>query len=128
MATSARAYVKFYPEATERVRRGMIGSLQEAGRFLRDEIKKVISIKGNGVPAPRGKPPHFQTGKLYRSVRWEKSHKYGIKVTAGMIYGLYLEYGVHPFMRRTIWANRAIIRKILGTQKGIDMSSNKGKV
>lgn len=122
----AKAWVKFYPEAGERVKRGMIGNLADAGKFLRDQVKKSIAVHGNGIPSRPGKPPHYQTGRLWRSVRWERKNVYGVSVIANAPYGIFLEYGTskmaaRPYLRPAIWNNRAVIRKILGTKKGIDI-------
>lgn len=124
----ARAYVKFYPDVVDKVKRGMIGNLEDAGRYLRDEVRKSISTQGSrGIHSKPYHPPFRQSGKLMRSVRWEKVNKYGIRVVANVLYGIFLEFGTRkmsprPFLRPAIWNNRARIRKILGAKKGISIS------
>lgn len=118
------------------VRRGMTKNLTAAGRALKAEVKRVISVSGRTVsfhttrtgnvkktlgakgssPSEPGEPPHKQTGRLIRSL-FSKLANRGKAVRVGGK-GAALEYGTRkmaarPFLRSTLAKMQSQLASIL---------------
>lgn len=104
-----------------------IAGINRASKFLQDELKVILNIPNSGVrktrtrntsagkkgssytvypdPAKPGDPPRKRTGNLQQNVLRdppEPKEMYArVGITRNAKYGLYLEIGNHPWLKRT---------------------------
>lgn len=92
------------------MRAGATKALHQLGKAMVADVQARISTMGHGVPSPPGMPPHYQTGELYGSIRYEvNAGTMVVTLIADTPYAFYLEYGTErmaprPFMRAGVYA------------------------
>jgi hypothetical protein len=111
---------KNFGQLSAKLHRQMVLRLDEAGRTVRDEVRHSISIPGYGEPSPPGRPPHLQSGDLWRSYGHEVDvARMTVRIGSPLPYALVLELGLSPIaaprphLRRALYAVQADLRAIL---------------
>lgn len=76
----------------------------DVANMFAGEVRRLISVEGNGFPSDPGQPPHKQTGNLLDSIGILKfalvANGAEIQVGAQAGYSAFLEYGTRKMMAR----------------------------
>jgi hypothetical protein len=111
---------KDFGKLSDKLHRQMVLRLDEAGRTVRDEVRHSISIPGYGEPSPPGKPPHLQSGDLWKSYgHTVDPAAMTVRIGSPLSYALILELGLEPVkaprphLRRALYSMQADLRAIL---------------
>jgi hypothetical protein len=125
MNVTVRVQVRWHgPALVRAVHSGLARNLNDAGQFLRREVRRDIAIQGSYVPPVHsrpGDPPYRQSGDLIRSyfVHVDR-HALFAQVGSPLDYSRFLELGTsrmapRPHLRRALLLRGPLIAAIVCT-------------
>ena len=104
--------------------------LKETSNMIMREAKRLVNVMGKGIPSKPGKPPHRQTGTLWRGIKTSRlaQAKYRIGVDKKAYYARWLEEGTRdgrikkrPFLRPALRKGVQFFKGVMQTSKKFGM-------